>query len=67
VTVPDGVDATGLLTAMRTEHGVVLAGGQDALSGKIFRIGHMGRCTAEDIQDVLDALERVLPQVGFKG
>jgi aspartate aminotransferase-like enzyme len=67
VTVPDGVDAAGLLTAMRTEHGVVLAGGQDALSGKIFRIGHMGRCTAEDIQDVLDALERVLPQVGFKG
>jgi len=67
VTVPDGVDGAGLLTAMRTEHGVVLAGGQDALSGKIFRIGHMGRCTAEDIQDVLDALERVLPQVGFKG
>ena len=67
VTVPDGVDAAGLLTIMRTEHGVVLAGGQDSLSGKIFRIGHMGRCTAEDIQDVLDALEHVLPQVGFEG
>ncbi len=67
VTVPDGVDAAGLLAAMRTEHGVVLAGGQEGLSGKIFRIGHMGRCTPEEIQDVLDALELVLPQVGFTG
>ena len=67
VSVPDGVDAAGLLTSMRTEHGVVLAGGQESLSGKIFRIGHMGRCSAEDIQGVLDALEEVLPQVGFTG
>jgi aspartate aminotransferase-like enzyme len=50
---------------MREEHGVVLAGGQESLSGKIFRIGHMGYCTAEEIQQVLDALAVVLPLVGF--
>ena len=65
VRVPDGVDAGRLLGLMREEHEVVLAGGQGSLSGKIFRIGHMGMCTPEDIQDVLDALEVVLPQVGF--
>ena len=67
VSVPDGVDAAGLLAKMRTEHGVVLAGGQQALAGKIFRIGHMGHCTTDEIQGVLDALAVVLPEVGFTG
>ena len=65
VNVPEGVDGGQLLDLMRREHRVVLAGGQGSLSGKIFRVGHMGLCTAEDIQDVLDSLAVVLPQVGF--
>ena len=65
VSVPVGVEAARLLTLMREEHGVVLAGGQQSLSGKIFRIGHMGYCEPEEIQGVLDALATVLPKVGF--
>ena len=65
VNVPEGVDGGHLLDLMRRDHNVVLAGGQGSLSGKIFRVGHMGLCTAEDIQDVLDSLAVVLPQVGF--
>ena len=65
VNVPDAVDAGRLLALMREEHGVVLAGGQQSLSGKIFRIGHMGNCTREEIHDVLEALAVVLPKVGF--
>ena len=42
VTVPDGVDAAALVAKLRTEHGVVISGGQASLAGKIFRIGHMG-------------------------
>ena len=67
VTVPDGVDATALVANLRTEHGVVISGGQASLAGKIFRIGHMGRTTEGEIQDTLDALEDVLPGVGFGG
>ena len=66
VKVPDGVDAGRLLSLMREQHGVVLASGQQSLSGKIFRIGHMGYCSPEEIQGVLDGLRMVLPQVGFK-
>jgi len=66
VNVPDGADGGRLLALMREEHGVVLGGGQQSLSGKIFRIGHMGYCTAEDIQGVMDALSVALPQVGFE-
>ena len=65
VKVPEGVDAALLLAQMREDHAVVLGGGQQSLNGKIFRIGHMGRCTPEEIQDVLDSLAAVLPRVGF--
>ena len=65
VNVPEGVEAHRLLALMREEHGVVLAGGQASLTGKIFRIGHMGLCTPDEIQEVLEALAVVLPKVGF--
>lgn len=65
VRVPDGVDGGKLNGLMREEHDVVLAGGQAELGGKIFRIGHMGYCTPEEIQDVLDSLAQVLPKLGF--
>ena len=52
---------------MRVEHNVVLAGGQANLAGKIFRIGHMGLTSHEDIQNAVDALKVVLPSTGFKG
>ncbi|MDA1347312.1 MAG: alanine--glyoxylate aminotransferase family protein [Chloroflexi bacterium] len=65
VRVPDGVDGAKLNGLLREEHDVVLAGGQAELAGKIFRIGHMGYCTPEEIQDVLDALAQVLPKLGF--
>ena len=64
VNVPEGVDAQRLLSAMSDEHGVVLAAGQQSLRGKIFRIGHLGACSPDEIQEVLDALEQVLPKVG---
>jgi aspartate aminotransferase-like enzyme len=67
VRVPQGVDAARLIALMREEHGVVLAGGQASLSGQIVRIGHMGLTSQQEIQDVIDALGVVLPEVGFTG
>ena len=66
VEVPEGIDGSKLVSKMRDEHGVVLAGGQASLSGKIFRIGHMGQTTESDIKGVMDALKIVLPEIGFK-
>ena len=50
---------------VRTEENVVLAGGQGKLSGKVFRIGHMGAVTPADIEEVMEAIKIVLPKVGF--
>ena len=60
VKIPDGVDAGQLVGRMRTEHGVVLSGGQASLAGKIFRIGHMGKTSERDIDQVVDGLRVVL-------
>ncbi len=66
VNVPEGVESAKLLGLLRTEYDLVLAGGQASLDGKILRVGHLGYCTEEDIQGVLDALEAALPRVGFQ-
>jgi aspartate aminotransferase-like enzyme len=65
VTMPAGVDVNRLRKEMRERHGVVVAGGQGDLSGKIIRIGHLGLVTEADMQDALAALEQSLPVAGF--
>lgn len=65
IKIPENVDGAKFVGNMRTEENVVLAGGQGKLSGKIFRIGHMGYVTEQDIEEVLEALKVVLPKVGF--
>jgi aspartate aminotransferase-like enzyme len=66
IKVPEGVDQKALMGKMRTEHNVVLAGGQGKMSADIFRIGHLGAVAKQDITEVMDALKIVLPEVGFK-
>ena len=52
---------------MREEHKIILGGGQQSLDGRIFRIGHLGWVTEDDIKAVISALRGALPQAGFKG
>ena len=65
IAASDGLDTKKLLKILREEHQLVLAGGQQSLDGKIFRIGHLGWVTEADIQVVISALKIALPQAGF--
>jgi len=67
VRAPEGLDVKRLLGILREEHDVVLAGGQQRLEGKIFRIGHLGYVSEEDMEAVGQALRIALPQAGFAG
>lgn len=67
IRAPEGLDVKRLLAILREEHNTVLAGGQQRLEGKIFRIGHLGYVTEEDIDAVMEALKAALPQAGFGG
>jgi aspartate aminotransferase-like enzyme len=47
------------------ERGLVLAGGQGRLSGRIFRVGHLGDVQVEEIVSALRVLEDVAPALGI--
>jgi len=66
VKVPAGVDGEKLVKTMRDTYGVTIAGGQDELKGKVFRIAHMGFIAEADIIIGLSCLEKVLTQMGYK-
>ena len=66
IAASDGLDVKKLLKILREEHQIVLAGGQQTLGGKIFRIGHLGWVNGDDIAQVLSALKVALPQAGFR-
>jgi aspartate aminotransferase-like enzyme len=52
---------------MKKQFDIVLAGGQDHLKGKIFRIGHLGFVSDRDILAAIGALESTLVELGYEG
>lgn len=66
IAASDGLDTKKMLRILREEYQIVLSGGQQKLDGKIFRIGHLGWVTEDDIKTVISALKVVLPQAGFR-
>ena len=64
VRAPDGVDVAAFLLDLRDRLGVQLIGGQGELSGKIFRIGHIGWFDVFDITAALAAVELGLVDAG---
>ena len=66
VKVPAALDGEKLVKTMRDTYGVTIAGGQDELKGKVFRIAHMGYIAESDIITGLACLEKVLTQMGYK-
>ncbi len=61
--LPEGHDWKAFNGAIRA-HGVILAGGQSKLTGKIFRVGHLGSVTVEEILGTIAVLERVSIEQG---
>ncbi len=63
VDTPDELKA--LLGHLRTRYGLVLAGGQGQLQGKIFRVGHLGYIDERDIYAILATIEQGLQDKGL--
>lgn len=64
VVAPAGVDSEKVLSTYSTSHNITIAGGQGKLSGKVFRLGHMGYVAEFDVITALAALEQVLQELG---
>ncbi len=61
---PDGIDAVALRLALRDRHAITIAGGHGELVSRLFRIGHIGYVTSDDIAEALTAIEIELAEAG---
>ncbi len=61
---PENIDAENIRKLIKNDFDILLAGGQDHLKGKIFRIGHLGFVNDRDIISVISALESTLDKIG---
>jgi len=66
---PEGIDDSKFRAALRDNHGIHIAGGQDGRGakwkGKVFRLSHMGFVSQEDTRAALSAIETELNAAGY--
>jgi aspartate aminotransferase-like enzyme len=62
--LPDGVEWAALNKEMRAR-GLVVAGGQDWLAGKILRIGHLGDVDVDDVVAAIGVIGEASNAIGF--
>lgn len=67
ILLPETINGKAFLKKIREEDGVVFAGGQEHLEGKIFRVGHLGYFTEQHLKDAMDVVEKRLQEFGFQG
>ncbi|MFA6332730.1 MAG: alanine--glyoxylate aminotransferase family protein [Methanoregula sp.] len=65
VSYPEGVKDDDVRATIK-KMGIIIAGGQDHLKGKIFRIGTMGAVSAPEILATLAATQHGLKKAGYK-
>lgn len=63
VRAPEGTDATQIIKKMKGKYGMIIAGGQEHLKGKIFRIAHLGYSDKLDIFSAIAHLEISLKEL----
>ncbi len=61
--VPEGIEWSAMSKELRSR-GLVLAGGQGSLTGKLFRVGHLGAVSVDEIVAAMAILEGVLRDLG---
>jgi aspartate aminotransferase-like enzyme len=64
MTTIDDKDASKIRSALKEEYGVNVAGGQDHLKGKIFRINQMGLINTYESIWVVNSIELILHRMG---
>ncbi len=57
-------DSEAIRSLLKSKYGVNVAGGQDHLKGKIFRVNNMGLINTSDMLWVIDSIESALAELG---
>ena len=66
VWAPEGINTGKMTKKMRDEWGVTIAAGQGDAKNRMFRIGHMGYVSAEDMLVAVSSVERALKEFGYE-
>ncbi len=64
VLYPEGIEDKGFRQCLFS-NGVVVAGGLGDLAGQVFRMGHMGNLSIDQVHFALDAIKRTLTAFGY--
>ena len=59
IKLPKNIDGVKFLSEVKKQFNVILGGGQKSLTGKIFRVGHMGWVEKEEIDEALIASKKI--------
>ena len=62
--LPDGVSAETIVEHLSTRYGITIAGGQDHVKEKVFRVSHMGYLDVLDMVTAVAAVEMTLKDLG---
>lgn len=65
IAMPEGLDGEKVKKHMSSRYGVIVAGGQEDLKGKVVRIGHMGYVNEQDVIQAIAAFEQALKDEGY--
>src|SRR5216683_1112472 len=60
---PPGVDVAALRKLLDEKFGVIIAGGQGKMAGKMVRVGHLGAVAEGDVVQVVWAIEQALEEL----
>jgi aspartate aminotransferase-like enzyme len=60
---PAGLDVNAMRKLLDNKYGVVIAGGQGKMTGKMVRVGHLGAVAEGDIVQVIWAIEQALEEL----
>jgi len=60
---PPGLDVKALRKLLDARYGVVIAGGQGKMTGKMVRVGHLGAVAEGDVVQVIWAIEQALEEL----
>ncbi len=64
VRMPEDLDSSELVRRVRERDNILIAGGQDDLKGRIFRIGHLGTCGIDNLAAPVAAVADNLAEMG---
>ena len=63
---PEGLEVAAFRSLLRQKYGVVIAGGQGKMTGKLLRVGHLGAVAPGDLVQVLWAMEQALEELDIR-